>query len=238
MSETRFSLQVNEETLVGDIFGENHCAQVLLLHGGGTGNRECQRCLRKALLQHGLGSAAFDFSGHGESSANTPGSLEKRLLQAIAVMQHVDQRRQLHTVVGTSMGGEIAIRLASAHPDRIQHLVLIVGAIYASDAFSLPFGSDFSTAIRRPESWRTAATLGLMKRYRGALTLIRALEDSVIPFEIADLLAQAATHATSVHVIDLPGVDHRVSERIASDEVLRRQIAHAIMMRDDGHLKP
>ena len=231
MSETRFSLAVGEETLVGDILGKLEKVQVLLLHGAGNGHRARQRALREELLRHGVSSAAFDFSGHGESTAHRPGSLEKRLLQASAVLQYVDRQEQLTTVVGTSMSGEIAIRLASAHPERIQHLVLMVGAIYSGEAYKLPFGPDFSTAIRRPQSWRSAATLDLIAEYRGALTMVRALEYSVIPFEIADLLAQAAKRAASVNVIDRPGVDHHLSERIASDEGLRQEIAHAIMRR-------
>ncbi|MBB3212073.1 hypothetical protein FHW67_001341 [Herbaspirillum sp. Sphag1AN] len=232
MSETPFSLVVGEETLIGDLLGDSATVQVLLLHGAGSGNRLRQRRLRELLLQQGVSSAAFDFSGHGESSANAPGSLEKRLLQASAVLHHINHQQQLHTVVGTSMSGEIAIRLAYAHPGQIQHLVLMVGAIYAGDAFSLPFGPDFSAAIRRPQSWRSAETLEMIAHFRGALTLIRALEDSVIPFEIADLLAQAAGRASSVRVMDLPGVDHRISERIANDDALRAHIADVIMQRE------
>jgi uncharacterized protein len=229
MSETRFSLVVGEETLIGDLLGDSASVQILLLHGAGSGNRQRQQRLREALLQQGVSSAAFDFSGHGESSANAPGSLEKRLLQASAVLHHI---QQLHTVVGTSMSGEIAIRLAYAHPGQIQHLVLMVGAIYAGDAFNLPFGPDFSAAIRRPQSWRSAETLEMIGHFRGALTLIRAMDDSVIPFEIADLLAQAANRASSVRVIDLPGVDHRISERIANDDALLAHIANVIMQRE------
>lgn len=232
MSETRFSLVVGEETLIGDLLGDSASAQVLLLHGAGSGNRLRQRRLRDLLLHQGVSSAAFDFSGHGESSANASGSLEKRLLQASAVLRHINHQQLLHTVVGTSMSGEIAIRLAYAHPGQIQHLVLIVGAIYAGDAFCLPFGPDFSAAIRRPQSWRSAATLEMIAHFQGALTLIRALDDRVIPFEIADLLAEAASRASTVRVIDLPGVDHRISERIANDDALRAHVANLIMRRE------
>jgi len=126
------------------------------------------------------------------------------------------------------MSGEIAIRLACDNTKRIEHMVLIVGAIYDRQAFTVPFGPAFSAAIRRPHSWRAAQTLELIATYRGGLTLIRALDDAVIPFEIADLLAQAARQARFVRQIDLPGIDHRISEKMQQDPVLRRRIATAI----------
>jgi pimeloyl-ACP methyl ester carboxylesterase len=230
MNEWQFSLTVGAEQLTGDILSPAAGAQALFLHGAGYSHRQRQRLLREELVQHGVGSAAFDFSGHGDSSANQPGSLQKRLQQAQQVLQHLSHDGlQLDTLVATSMSGEIAIRLAHATANRIAHMVLMVGAIYNRTAFTLPFGPDFSAAIRQPYSWREAETLEMIADYRGGLTLIRTLEDAVIPFEVADLLAQAARNALFVRRIDIPGVDHRLSEKMAQDQGLRQHIANAIL---------
>jgi len=232
MTTSLFSLAVGDEILVGDTLAAADTVQALFLHGAGQSDRQRQHPLREALALHGFGSAAFDFSGHGDSSANSPGSLEKRLLQAQQVLQHVNRGSHVHTLVGTSMSGEIAIRLACASGEQIRHIVLIVGAIYDRSAFTIPFGPAFSAAIRRPHSWRTAEVLELIASYRGALTLVRALNDTVIPYEIADLLAQAACAARWVRIIDLAAVDHRISATMTHDDALRGRIAAAIMEND------
>jgi len=237
MNERRFELAVDDETIVGDILSATNSEDapgmpgapgVLFLHGAGQSHRQRQRPLREVLAAHGIDSIAFDFSGHGDSSANSPGSLKKRLHQAEQVRQHVDPQHHIHTVVGTSMSGEIAIRLACSGASGVDHVVLMVGAIYDRAAFSLPFGPEFSAAIRRPASWRDAETLELIRSYRGGLTIIRAVDDAVIPYGVADLLVEAAQSARFRQLIDLPGVDHRLSEKIAQDAGLRRRIATAI----------
>lgn len=231
MNEQRFELSVGDETIVGDTLGEQQQLQALFLHGAGQSHRRRQQLLREELAQDGFGSAAFDYSGHGDSSANSPASLQKRLQQAQTVRAHIDPLQRITTVVGTSMSGEIAIRLACTPASAIKHLVVIVGAIYDSDAFSLPFGPTFSAAIRRPQSWRNAETLNLITQYRGGLTLIRALDDAVIPHEIAGLLVDAAQAACFQRIIDLPATDHRVSEKMSTDSLLRQQIAAAIQQK-------
>jgi pimeloyl-ACP methyl ester carboxylesterase len=228
MNERRFELTVDDETIAGDILSTTDAPCLLFLHGAGQSHRQRQRPLREDLAGLGFGSIAFDFSGHGESSANTPGSLQKRLHQAEQVRQHLDPEHHIHTVAGTSMSGEIAIRLACNEASDIDHVVLMVGAIYDSAAFALPFGPAFSAALRRPDSWRDAETLELIRSYRGGLTIIRALDDAVIPYDVADLLMEAAQSARFRRLIDLPGVDHRLSEKIAQDAGLRRRIAIAI----------
>jgi uncharacterized protein len=231
MDEWKFGLTVGTEHLTGDVLSLGAGVKALFLHGAGQSHRQRLRLLREELLQHDVGSAAFDFSGHGDSSANQPGSLQKRLQQAQQVLHHLDDNHGLQpdTLVATSMSGEIAIRLANTSANRIDHMVLMVGAIYTRNAFTLPFGPDFSAAIRQPYSWREAETLEMMSDYRGGLTLIRTLDDTVIPFEVADLLAQAARSARFVRRIDIPDVDHRLSEKIVQDQDLRQHIASAIL---------
>jgi len=228
----RFALPVDDETIVGDTLGPAHQWQALFLHGAGQSHRLRQRLLRQELAQSGCGSVAFDFSGHGDSSANSTGSLQKRLRQADCVLaaMRTESALALRTIVATSMSGEIALRLACRPGTAIDHVVLIVGAIYDSAAFTVPFGAAFSAIIRQPQSWRRAATLDLIRSYRGSLTLIRALDDAVIPHEVADLLQQAAQAARRCRIIDLPDTNHRVSEKMAHDEQLRRRVAAAITL--------
>lgn len=200
--------------------------RTLVLHGAGQSSRERQRPLRQTLLEMGCASAALDFSGHGASTSRHPGSLEKRLEQAQALLDHATIGPR--TVVGVSMGAEIALRLACRAQNQITHVVTMVGAIYDGAAFKLPFGPAFSAALRRHESWRDAQILQLLATYTGHLTLVRALDDAVIPHDVADLVRDHARVARHCRIVDLPGVDHRISERCANDQALRHSLARLI----------
>jgi pimeloyl-ACP methyl ester carboxylesterase len=223
-----FTLQAGAETLAGDLISAPGCgaAQTLFLHGAGQSNRQRQWALRETLAALGCASAAIDFSGHGESSARQTNSLAKRLAEAQAALQGFTQAPR--TVVGVSMSGEIAMRLACLPENQVAHLVTIVGALYDGAAFELPFGPGFSTALRRPGSWRDADTLRLIGHYPGRITLVRANEDTVIPREIAELVRDNAHAAQDCRIVDLPGVDHRVSERSAQDPSLRGLLAQLV----------
>ncbi|MBB5392178.1 MULTISPECIES: alpha/beta fold hydrolase [unclassified Herbaspirillum] len=219
------ALQAGAETLACDVISAGGCGAVhtLFLHGAGQSTRERQWPLRETLAQRGCASAAIDFSGHGRSTALTPNSLAKRVDEAQAALERFTQAPR--TIVGVSMSGEIAMRLACRPENRIAHLVTIVGAIYDGAAFNLPFGPGFSAALRRPDSWRDADSLALIRSYRGRITLIRASQDKVIPKEIAELIAANAHAAKQCRIVDLPGVDHRVSEHSAQDGDLRALLA-------------
>ncbi|MCP1571755.1 alpha/beta fold hydrolase [Herbaspirillum rubrisubalbicans] len=222
-----FALACGGETLAGDLMRgvAGQPVHTLVLHGAGQGHRQRQWPLRETLVQQGCASAAIDFSGHGDSSAIRPNSLAKRLEEAQAALEQCTVAPR--TVVGVSMSGEIALRLACRPANRIEHVVTMVGAIYDGAAFALPFGADFSAALRRPQSWRDAQVLDLIRTYPGRLTLIRASEDAVIPAEVAELVQRHAT-AAQCRIIDLPGVDHRISEHSARNAGLRTQLAALI----------
>lgn len=226
MREQVFSFNTAAETIAGDTLGDGTAA-TLFLHGAGHSNRQRQRTLREYLCQAGMNSVAIDFSGHGDSTAHTPNSLSKRLDEAQQATSFLSAGP--HTVIGSSMSGEIAIRLACAPGNHFTHLVLLVGAIYDRAAFNLPFGPQFSAVIRQPQSWRHAATLELIASYTGDLTIIRALDDAVIPHDIADLLVAGATMARTRRIVDLEGCDHKVSERLRDDPHLLQQVGAAIL---------
>ncbi|MCA1327111.1 alpha/beta fold hydrolase [Herbaspirillum sp. alder98] len=225
MSFTSFSLQVDDECVACDVLGASP-VQTLVLHGAGQSSRQRQQPLRQTLADLGCASAALDFSGHGASTSHQPASLEKRLEQAQALLDHATTGPR--TVVGVSMGGEIALRLACRAQNQITHVVTIVGAIYDGSAFALPFGPAFSAALRRHESWRDAEVLQLLATYTGRLTLVRALDDAVIPYDVADLVRDHARASRHCCIVDLPSVDHRISERCANDHALRHWLAQLI----------
>ena len=76
-------------------------------------------------LRHNRRAIAIDLRGHGKSAAPKDGDyrLESMVKDVAAVVQKLDLKR--FVLVGHSLGGAVAIKYASAHPDRVAGLVLV-----------------------------------------------------------------------------------------------------------------
>jgi len=219
----RFTIETPVETLAADRLEAGGRAACLLLHGAGTSHRGRWLAVRQGLAARGIGSVAIDFSGHGESSARAPNSLAKRYAEALAALSHLDTDAP-RSVIGISMSGEIAVRLAADPRNRIDRLVTVVGAAYDAEAFATPFGPAFSAQIRREQSWRRSKVLTDIAGFGGHLTLIRAGLDHVIPPAIAEMLLANAACAQRAGIVDLPGAGHMLSQQAAQDPALMARL--------------
>lgn len=122
---------------------------------------------------------SFDFSGHGESTGElSASSLEKRVAEAAHMLQFCDTTKPL-IIVGSSMGGEVAVRLSQKC--HAASLVLFCPAFYDDVAYSIPFTHEFSTAIRQEGSWRKSIARTILEKYRGDIVVVIGDEDAVIP---------------------------------------------------------
>jgi len=89
----------------------------------------------------------FDYSGHGASSgAFTEGSIGDWTADARAVIEAVTEGPQI--LVGSSMGGWIALLLARAMPDRVAGLVTVAAAPdFTEDAMWAGFDAEQRAAL-------------------------------------------------------------------------------------------
>ena len=95
---------------------------------------------------------ATDARGHGESGKPTNGYAPQDFIaDAIAVLDALAIERAL--VVGHSMGGTHAIRLAAAHPERVERLVVV-----DAGPEPMPEGSERARrlSLERPERFADA----------------------------------------------------------------------------------
>ena len=85
----------------------------------------------------------FDYQGHGASSGDfAQGTICEWRKDALAVFDQVTQGPQI--IIGSSMGGWMALLLALARPERVRGLILIAPA------------ADFTEALLRPNLTETA----------------------------------------------------------------------------------
>lgn len=180
---------------------------ILFIHGAGQSTRSRTAYLAESLAAHGHTSLRFDHSGHGESTGNlSSSSLSRKLEEARAMLPLLQQPL---TLIGSSMGAHIATRL-TAHAE-VANLILIVPATYGPHTENIPFGEDFTRTIRTPGSWHNSAVWPLLENFTGALTLITAGEDDIIPPGVIRNYwnhAHRARRRTHLHLPQAPHAIH------------------------------
>jgi pimeloyl-ACP methyl ester carboxylesterase len=107
-----------------DSWGGEGGAEVLLIHAGVTDSRSWGPVLGRLTPRHRC--VAFDARGYGRTTYD-PEDGWSPVADALAVLDAAGLERPI--VIGCSMGGQAAIDLTLAHPDRVGGLILIGSAI-------------------------------------------------------------------------------------------------------------
>ena len=91
------------------------------------------------------------------------------------------------SVCAFSMGAHIALELLNEQDFR--SLILFYPAIYARQAYEVPFGdARFTEILRGDRSWASSDVLASLDRFEGNLLLVIGENDKVIPSEVVDLI--------------------------------------------------
>ncbi|MPY55145.1 alpha/beta fold hydrolase [Streptomyces acidicola] len=232
--------------------GLEPAATVVLLHGAGNGSKERLLPMLDEFVARGCRGLALDFSGHGESTGELRElSLRRRFEQAAAV---IDARVPVDAplvLVGFSMSGQTVADLARHYGERVAAIGLCAPAVYAAEAWPVPFGDDggpsrsseaetgggeFSTIIRAPESWRAAPALDVFRGYRGRAVLAVPATDHVIPPAVTEAVADAlSTHAQFTR-LELPDAEHWLGLWFRDHADDRREFVDAVLtgLGDEG----
>ncbi len=172
---------------------------VVFLHGWGLGSRAYKRAIRR-LAARGCRVFAPALPSFG-GTADLPGrgiTLDAYADWVASFMSHVGID-QPALVIGHSLGGGVAIKLASAHAERIRYLVLL-NAIGATNARP-PW--DWATGIGR-ELWPVARSLEMMQAIRA--DLVPNVFRNPIGLARAGLLAQRADLRAELAELKILGV--------------------------------
>ncbi len=204
--ETSFGL------LSGDIYhaSKEKVSNVLCVHGGGLRGRSGFISIRKALATQGVTTYAFDFVGHGDTKGDKAfSSLEKKVEQVLEIIKRVAFKYPI-TVIASSMGGYIALKAGESC--EIDNLILIAPAVYTKDAFSIPFGDDFSSIIRVPFSWEKTDAFEVVSFFTGKLLLLEAEKDQVIPKDVVRRIYDSAHVSRRKKYCTFKGATHPLTD--------------------------
>jgi pimeloyl-ACP methyl ester carboxylesterase/aminoglycoside phosphotransferase (APT) family kinase protein len=217
----------------GDAGGDPGRPTVVLLHGAGRGSKERLLPLLAEFTARGCRGIAFDFSGHGDSTgALRELSLRRRFEQAVAVIDaHVPAGGPL-IPVGFSMSGQTVADLAGHYGERVVALGLCAPAVYAGEAWDVPFGDGdgrFSEIIRRPGGWRTAPALDVLRAYEGRAVLAVPGTDAVIPSAVTEAVQDALATRAQFTRFDVPDAGHQLGLWFQDHGAWRRDFADALL---------
>jgi pimeloyl-ACP methyl ester carboxylesterase len=174
---------------------------------------------------------AFDYFGHGKSSGDfRAGTISRWLGDATAVLDGLTEGPQV--LVGSSMGGFLALHLALARPARVAGLLLIAPAVDFTEALLWNrFPEEARHAIARDGEWAWPSryddapypiTRGLIEDGRKHLLLggpipvavpvriVQGMEDPDVPWQHALRLAEVL--GPDVEITLLKSGDHRLSK--------------------------
>lgn len=197
-----------EHTLIGDVIALGNSPRVLVLHGAGNSNRGRFQMLREELFAKGISSVAFDFVGHGDTGGDLKSSsLSSRTRQACRIVDALNLQEPF-AVIGASMSAYTSVKLLEHF--HIKSLILLVPAMYTSQAYSIPFNRGFSDIIRQPQSWVQSDAWRLLADYTGRLLIVAAENDQIIPHAVINGIYDSAVNAAARKLYIAPNASHFV----------------------------
>ncbi len=186
--------------------------------------------LEQAAVARGQAFLRLDYSGHGQSEGQfTDGTIGTWFADALAVFDAVTEGPQI--VIGSSMGGWMALLLARARPERVKALV----GIAAAPDFTVRLMSEELTDAQRETLRRDGVlyrpseygdpmpiTLKLVEDgsnhlmldrpvpFKGPVRLLHGQCDPDVPWQLALRIAERL-ESDDVRVVLVKDGDHRLS---------------------------
>ena len=171
--------------------------------------------------RRGVAMLRLDYSGTGSSGGRfEDGTLARWLEEAIAAIDMLTQGPLV--IVGSSMGGWIALHLALLRPERVRGLVGIAAAPDFTD-WGFTSGEDAERRGLAIGFWQSGQQLLLLDKEMPVDCPVRLLHgemDAEVPIEIG-FRTMRALRSGDVQLNVLKGGGHRLSEPHEIDAILR-----------------
>lgn len=168
---------------------------ILFLHGGGHSNHTRYTQLIERFSTHGIICHAFDH--HADSLSGRLDEAESQL----SIIKSINSLSDSDIFVwGSSMGGHIACRLTSTHP-QLSGVILQSAATYSQAAETIPFGSDFTAELHRDNSWQDSLSFPAINSYPGPVLVMYGENDDVIPTGVKQKYTSRANQNGVVHTL-------------------------------------
>lgn len=195
---------------------------LLFLHGSPGSWDAYKKYLSDLDLQKKYRLIAIDRPGFGYSNFDEAQDLET---QANLILPFIESKNnnQPITLIGHSMGGPVAVKLATKNPNLFKNLVILAGAIdpkaenpenWRPILMAKPIRYLIPGAFRpsNDELWWLKEDLKIMKPELNKITsnviIIHGTEDSLVPYSNVAFMEKAFKNAQKIETISIDKADH------------------------------
>ena len=195
---------------------------LLFLHGSPGSWDAYKKYLSDLDLQKKYRLIAIDRPGFGYSNFDEAQDLET---QANLILPFIESKNnnQPITLIGHSMGGPVAVKLATKNPNLFKNLVILAGAIdpkaenpenWRPILMAKPIRYLIPGAFRpsNDELWWLKEDLKIMKPELNKITsnviIIHGTEDSLVPYSNVVFMEKAFKNAQKIETISIDKADH------------------------------
>ena len=195
---------------------------LLFIHGSPGSWDAYKTYLSDLDLQKKYRLIAIDRPGFGYSNFGEAEDLETQADLILPFIQSKNNKQPL-TLIGHSMGGPVAVKLATKHPELFQNLIILAGAIdpkaenpenWRPVLMSKPIKYLIPGAFRpsNEELWWLKEDLKIMlpdlDKITSNVIIIHGTEDSLVPYSNVAFMEKEFINATKIETIPIEKADH------------------------------
>jgi pimeloyl-ACP methyl ester carboxylesterase len=222
-SFTDATFKISEEHQIHYIeTGDSTKPTLFFLHGSPGSWDAYKTYLSDLDLQKKYRLIAIDRPGFGYSNFGEAEDLETQANLILPFIQSKNNNQPI-TLIGHSMGGPVAVKLATKKPDLFKNLVILAGSIdpkaetpenWRTILMSKPIKYLIPGAFRpsNEELWWLKEDLMEMKSQLPKITsniiIIHGTEDSLVPFSNVAFMKNAFTNTKKIEIIPIEKADH------------------------------
>lgn len=183
-------------------------ASVLFMHGFRSDrNATKAQFLDTACRRHGIPFLRYDAYAHGESGGEWADfTISRAVHDALLVLDERTEGPQI--VVGSSMGGWVALRLMEERPERVAGIVGIATAPDFTQKIAAPT-ADYTQALM--DDGPNNFVMGEDWTFTGPVHLLQGQQDDSVPWEWAPRIAAKFGNPDQVRLTLVPDGDHRLN---------------------------
>lgn len=202
--------------------GKPDLPTLFFIHGSPGSWNAFQNYLRDSLLLKKYRMIAIDRPGFGYSDFGTAEDLKTQSEWITAFIEKIRNGKPL-VLVGHSLGGPVAIKLATEHPDWYRHLVILSGAVDPSAEKPekwryyirlKPIRYLIPGALRpsNDELWFLKSDLRDLAPELGTITsdvtIVHGTKDPLVPYSNVSFMVSEFRKAKSIDVITIENANH------------------------------
>lgn len=227
-SNTQFLVNKNGNRLAYDYAGGAEPLCIFLSGFGSDMSGTKAQFLKQDCALRGQAYLLLDYSGHGQSGGDfLNGSIASWCMDALTIIDHVAKQHKVGLVIGSSMGGWIALHVALRRADFIKGLIGIASA----PDFTRDILSQMNEA--QIEAIESKGVFYEPSQYGGPVAISSALLKDSDSMCLLDADIDLTIPVTLMHGQQDQDVPWQKSERLA--ELLRKTSAETIFVPDGDH---